>query len=91
MLHFGRRNCQQDQQNDSLPSEKELWHDFEQKINILLEEDVPVVSFTFSCPNEQTIHRLKQKGIFFNRNRHNKRGSAAFRGKRDGCHCTARK
>ncbi len=49
---------------DKLPSEEELWHDFEQKINILLEEDVPVVSFTFSCPNEQTIHRLKQKGIF---------------------------
>ncbi|MGE1212155.1 NAD(P)H-dependent flavin oxidoreductase [Bacillus pumilus] len=49
---------------DSLPSEEELWHDFEQKINILLEQDVPVVSFTFSCPNEQTIDRLKQKGIF---------------------------
>lgn len=49
---------------DRLPSVEELWNDFEQKIAILLEEDVPVVSFTFACPNEQTIHRLKQKGIF---------------------------
>lgn len=47
-----------------MPSEEELWDDFEQKINILLEEDVPIVSFTFDCPKEQTIHRLKQKGIF---------------------------
>ncbi|AOC55638.1 nitronate monooxygenase [Bacillus pumilus] len=49
---------------DRLPSQEELWDDFEQKINIIQEEDVPVVSFTFACPNEQTIHRLKQKGIF---------------------------
>ncbi|MGA3882368.1 nitronate monooxygenase, partial [Bacillus pumilus] len=46
------------------PSEEELWNDFEQNITILFAEDVPVVSFPFSCPNEQTIHRLKQKGIF---------------------------
>ncbi|WP_269773578.1 NAD(P)H-dependent flavin oxidoreductase [Bacillus safensis] len=49
---------------DRMPNEEELWDDFEQKINILLEEDVPIVSFTFACPKEQTIHRLKQKGIF---------------------------
>ncbi|MCY7618460.1 nitronate monooxygenase [Bacillus sp. NMCC46] len=49
---------------DRLPSQEELWDDFEQKINIIQEEDVPVVSFTFACPNEQTIHRLKQKGVF---------------------------
>ncbi|MER3124639.1 nitronate monooxygenase [Bacillus pumilus] len=48
---------------DRMPSEEALWDDFEQKINILLEEEVPVVSFTFACPNEQTIQRLKQKGI----------------------------
>ncbi|WP_249705107.1 nitronate monooxygenase [Bacillus zhangzhouensis] len=47
-----------------MPSEEELWGDFEQKINILQEEDVPILSFTFACPDEQTIHRLKQKGIF---------------------------
>ena len=48
---------------DRMPSEEALWVDFEQKINILLEEEVPVVSFTFACPNEQTIQRFKQKGI----------------------------
>ncbi|PCK20193.1 nitronate monooxygenase [Bacillus pumilus] len=47
-----------------MPSEQGLWDDFEQKINILLEEEVPILSFTFACPNEQTIHCLKQKGIF---------------------------
>ncbi|EKF35182.1 nitronate monooxygenase [Bacillus xiamenensis] len=47
-----------------MPSEEELWDDFEQKINILQEENVPILSFTFACPNEQTIHHLKQKGIF---------------------------
>ncbi|MCY7438707.1 NAD(P)H-dependent flavin oxidoreductase [Bacillus altitudinis] len=47
-----------------IPSEEELWKDYEQKINILQEEEVLAVSFTFACPNEQTIHHLKQKGIF---------------------------
>ncbi|MDM5299274.1 nitronate monooxygenase [Bacillus pumilus] len=45
-----------------LPDEQALWDDFEQKMNILLEEQVPIVSFTFACPNEQTIRRFKQLG-----------------------------
>ncbi|MBD3860828.1 nitronate monooxygenase [Bacillus sp. 28A-2] len=49
---------------ERMPSEEELWEDFEQKITIIQEEGVPIVSFTFACPNEQTIRRLKQKGIF---------------------------
>ncbi|MFS0655617.1 NAD(P)H-dependent flavin oxidoreductase [Bacillus sp. 179-C3.3 HS] len=45
---------------DGLPDEQTLWDDFEQKINILLEEQVPIVSFTFGCPDGETIRRLKQ-------------------------------
>lgn len=37
---------------------------FEEQVQAVLEEDVRVVSFTFGIPDETTLSRLKEKGIF---------------------------
>ena len=37
---------------------------FEGQIQAILDEEVPVVSFTFGIPPQDVIHRLKNKGIF---------------------------
>ncbi|WP_086429363.1 NAD(P)H-dependent flavin oxidoreductase [Staphylococcus cornubiensis] len=36
---------------------------FDEQINIVIQQQVPVCSFTFGIPDEQTIQRLKEAGI----------------------------
>ncbi|WP_431029859.1 NAD(P)H-dependent flavin oxidoreductase [Lysinibacillus sp. LZ02] len=37
---------------------------FEGQIQAILDEEVPIVSFTFGLPTKEVVHRLKDKGIF---------------------------
>ena len=37
---------------------------FAGQIQAILDENVPIVSFTFGLPSEDVLHRLKEKGIF---------------------------
>jgi nitronate monooxygenase len=37
--------------------------DFAAKLELVLAERVPVISFTFGCPSEQTIARLREAGL----------------------------
>lgn len=38
--------------------------DWENKLNVLIEEKVPLVSFTFGCPSPKVIQQLKEVGSF---------------------------
>lgn len=46
-----------------IPSFEEM-NDFDKQIEVIIEEQVPVCSFTFGIPDEEVIKKLKNKGIF---------------------------
>ncbi|MBS4209442.1 nitronate monooxygenase [Bacillus sp. FJAT-50079] len=51
------------QENVKLPSPKEYFHIFHEQIQVIIEEKIPVCSFTFGIPSKEVISALKQKGI----------------------------
>jgi nitronate monooxygenase len=46
-----------------IPNSNNLIKDFNEQINVILEEEVPVVSFTFGIPSKEVMEELKQKNI----------------------------
>ena len=36
---------------------------FEEKLEVVLEERVPIVSFTFGCPRRKVFERLHERGL----------------------------
>lgn len=39
-------------------------HEFEQQIQVVIEEEVAICSFTFGLPSEDVVRRLKEHGVF---------------------------
>ncbi|XUX06776.1 nitronate monooxygenase [Sporosarcina sp. UB5] len=37
--------------------------DFDRQVDVIIEEDVPICSFTFGIPNQKTIQKLKNAGV----------------------------
>ncbi|WP_206919649.1 NAD(P)H-dependent flavin oxidoreductase [Alicyclobacillus suci] len=48
---------------DSIPVGNTLGDDFDQQMEVILEERVPIFSFTFGCPTREEIEKLKERGI----------------------------
>ncbi|MCL6445311.1 MAG: nitronate monooxygenase [Alicyclobacillus sp.] len=48
---------------DSIQSENYFEGDFTQQMEVILEERVPVFSFTFGCPTREEIEELKARGV----------------------------
>ncbi|QMU27665.1 NAD(P)H-dependent flavin oxidoreductase [Adhaeribacter radiodurans] len=63
MLQFLKKLCAQHQINYPKPDLNSIiFHSYEEQIDILLEENIPVVSFTFGILNKEVIHAFKEKG-----------------------------
>ncbi|WP_156291028.1 NAD(P)H-dependent flavin oxidoreductase [Oceanobacillus salinisoli] len=53
-----------DENNSSeLPDQKIAFQTYEEQLNIIIEEKIPICSFTFGVPSQEIIHELKQHGI----------------------------
>ncbi|WP_416144798.1 NAD(P)H-dependent flavin oxidoreductase [Planococcus koreensis] len=52
------------QQHIEFPSEQELHETFEQHLQVVIEEQVPVCSFTFGIPSKEKTAELKKHKIF---------------------------
>ncbi|WP_246938593.1 NAD(P)H-dependent flavin oxidoreductase [Bacillus pinisoli] len=46
-----------------LPTFPDLHKTFQEQVKIVIDENIPVCSFTFGLPSEETIHELKKHGI----------------------------
>ncbi|SHM76914.1 NAD(P)H-dependent flavin oxidoreductase [Gracilibacillus kekensis] len=53
-------NVQDD--NKEIPASKKMVETFHQQVKVILEEKVPVCSFTFGIPSSEVINELKQNG-----------------------------
>ncbi|QQD85045.1 nitronate monooxygenase family protein [Jeotgalicoccus sp. ATCC 8456] len=49
--------------NEAPPVEKVTDENFKQQVEVIIEENVPICSFTFGIPDRDIIKKLKEKGI----------------------------
>jgi nitronate monooxygenase len=47
----------------NIPTIKQSFKNFQEQLDVIIEEQVPVLSFTFGIPSEEAIKKLKEQGI----------------------------
>ncbi|MGX6444356.1 NAD(P)H-dependent flavin oxidoreductase [Neobacillus sp. K501] len=51
-------------ENSALPTVEREWETFYEQLKVIIDEKVPICSFTFGLPPKETITNLKDHGIF---------------------------
>lgn len=51
-------------ENPTLPTVEKEWATFYEQVKVIIDEKVPICSFTFGLPPKETITNLKEHGIF---------------------------
>lgn len=63
LLHTFRSQLQIDKETSILPSIEKTFQAYKEQIQVILEEKVPICSFTFGVPSIEIISQLKERGI----------------------------